>query len=69
MVPAPETQVEVTEMNIEGFWQDVLSQNREALPAYFCENAVIRWHCTNERFTFQEYVKVNCNYPGNGTGR
>jgi len=33
-------------MDIHSFWNDVLEQNREALPSYFREDAVIRWHCT-----------------------
>ena len=55
-------------MDVKAFWRDVLSQNREALQAYFCKDAVIRWHCTNEKFTVQEYIKVNCDYPGEWDG-
>lgn len=50
-------------MDVKAFWRDVLSQNREALQTYFCKDAVIRWHCTNEKFSVQEYIKVNCDYP------
>lgn len=56
-------------MNIKTFWHDVLSQNREALPDYFDKDAVIRWHCTNEKFNVQEYIKVNCEYPGEWDGK
>ena len=55
-------------MDVKAFWRDVLSQNREALQAYFCKDAVIRWHCTNEKFSVQEYIKVNCDYPGEWDG-
>ena len=55
-------------MNIQAFWQDIISQNREKLPAYFHENAVIRWHCSNEQFTVKEYVRVNCDYPSDWLG-
>ena len=55
-------------MNINEFWRDVLSQNEKALPSYFCEDAVIRWHCSNEQFTVAEYVRANCEYPGDGAG-
>ena len=55
-------------MDVKAFWRDVLSQNREALQAYFCKHAVIRWHCTNEKFTVQEYIKVNCDYPSEWDG-
>lgn len=55
-------------MDIHSFWKDVLEQNRGTLPAYFCEDAVIRWHCTHEQFTVGEYIRVNCDYPGNWAG-
>ena len=55
-------------MDIKVFWRDVISQNREALQAYFCKDAVIRWHCTNEKFSVQEYIKGNCDYLGEWEG-
>ncbi len=55
-------------IDINVFWKDVLAQNREKLPAYFCEDACIRWHCTNEEFTVDEYIRANCDYPGDWDG-
>ena len=55
-------------MEIQSFWRDVLSQNRDRLPSYFHRDAVIRWHCTNEQFTVAEYVRANCDYPGRWDG-
>ena len=55
-------------MDVKAFWRDVISQNRKALQAYFCKDAVIRWHCTNEKFSVKEYIKVNCDYPGEWDG-
>lgn len=46
----------------------MLFQNKEVLQAYFCKDAVIRWHCTNEIFSVQEYIKDNCDYPGEWDG-
>ena len=37
--------------------------------AYFCEDARIRWHCTNEEFTVGEYIRANCDYPATGMER
>ena len=34
-------------MNIKEFWKDVLKQNASRLATYFCEDAIIRWHCSN----------------------
>lgn len=55
-------------MNIKEFWKDVLEQNEEKLQAYFHEGAVIRWHCSNELFTLSEYIRANCEYPGEWGG-
>lgn len=55
-------------MEIEKFWHDIITQNKTALSAYFCDDAVIRWHCTNEKFTVDEYIRANCEYPGKWEG-
>lgn len=55
-------------MNIRAFWQDVFEQDREKLYGYFHKDAVIRWHCSNELFTVQEYIRANCEYPGDWKG-
>lgn len=55
-------------MNVNAFWEDIISQNRNRLLSYFHDDAVIRWHCTNEQFTPTEYVSVNCDYPGKWDG-
>ena len=55
-------------MDINRFFKTVLSQNAEDLRKYFQKNAVIKWHCTNEVFTLYEYIKANCEYPGNWNG-
>jgi len=51
-------------MNINRFFEDVIHQNEKDLREYFCGDAVIRWHCSNELFTVEEYVRANCEYPG-----
>ena len=55
-------------MNINEFWQAVLTQDREALTAYSKDGAIIRWPCSNEQFTVSEYVRANCEYPGKWNG-
>lgn len=55
-------------MDVYTFWKDVLAQNRDALKGYFCPDAVIRWHCTNEQFSVSEFVRANCDYPGEWSG-
>ena len=55
-------------MDTKAFWHDVLSKKREALLTYFWDDAIIRWHCSNECFTVSEYVRANCEYPGKWDG-
>ena len=55
-------------LNIENFWKDIISQNKAELPEYFTDDAVIRWHYTNEQFTVAEYVRANCEYPNDWNG-
>ncbi len=55
-------------MDLHCFWNDILSQNRKRLSSFFWDNAVIRWHCTNEQFSVAEYIRANCEYPGDWNG-
>ncbi len=55
-------------MDVNQFWGTVLSQDRAALRGYFADDAYINWHCTNEHFTVEEYIKANCDYPGEWDG-
>lgn len=55
-------------MKLQTFWKAVLAQDADAIREYFAEDAVINWHCTNERFTVEEYLRANCEYPGEWDG-
>ena len=55
-------------MDVKAFWNDVVSQNADDLTSYFLDDAVVRWHCTNEQFSVPEYVRANCEYPGEWRG-
>ena len=55
-------------MNVEQFWKAVLSQQRDAIRTYFSDDAYVNWHCTNEHFTVEEFIRVNCEYPGEWGG-
>lgn len=50
------------------YWQKVAKQDRDGLTLLFNENAKIRWHCTNEEFTAEEFIRVNCDYPDEWDG-
>ena len=53
---------------VANFWQDAAQQNASSLQEYFTDDAVIRWHNTNELFTVDEYIRANCDYPGEWEG-
>lgn len=53
---------------IKSLWKDIAEQNADRLSGYFCENAIVNWHNTNECFTVLEYVRANCEYPGEWCG-
>lgn len=55
-------------MDVDKFWKAVLAQDRAAIKPFFCENAYVNWHCTNERFTVDEFIRANCDYPGDWDG-
>ena len=52
----------------DAFWHSIITQSRATLPGFFHPDAIIRWHCTNEQFTVEEHVKVNCDYPNDWDG-
>lgn len=51
-----------------GFFRAVVTQDADALRAFFAPDAQICWHCSNERFTLEEYIRANCEYPGKWNG-
>ena len=56
-------------MDIEKYWRAVLKQNADEIRAFFNKDTVINWHCTNERFNVEEFIRANCEYPGDWDGR
>ena len=55
-------------MDIQGFITAVLQQDAETMRTFFDPDAYINWHNTNEHFTVDEYIRANCEYPGEWTG-
>ena len=49
--------------NIYEFYDAILNQNASEIKKFFNEDAYIDWHNTNERFTVDEFIEVNCTYP------
>ena len=54
---------------IREFWKDVILQNAEGMKKYFDDDAFVRWHNTNEHLSAEEYIRANCEYPGEWRGK
>ena len=55
-------------MDVQKFWDAVLRQDADAIREYFHPDAWINWHNTNEHFTVEEFIRANCEYPGEWDG-
>lgn len=53
---------------IHTFWRAVLEQDKLAIKSYFHSDAYVNWHNTNEHFTVDEFIRANCEYPGDWAG-
>ena len=54
---------------MEAYWDAVARQDEAALRAFFAPDALIRWHCTNEQFDLDGFLRANCDYPGSWNGK
>ncbi len=55
-------------IDIHKFWAAVLNQDADAIRAFFTPMAYVNWHNTNEHFTVEEFIRANCEYPGDWIG-
>lgn len=55
-------------MDIQQYWNACINQDADKIKLFFHENASVNWHNTNERFTVDEFIKANCEYPGQWKG-
>ena len=53
----------------EQYWESIAKQDEQQLRTYFCREAQIRWHNTNEQFSVEEFLRANCDYPGEWNGK
>ena len=51
-------------MEIRDFWKATLRQDVASMRKFFAPGASVRWHNTNEAFSAEEFIEVNCEYPG-----
>ena len=55
-------------MEIRDFWKATLRQDAASMRKFFAPGASVRWHNTNEAFSAEEFIEVNCEYPGAWAG-
>lgn len=55
-------------MDLNAYWEAVLKQDADSLRKFFHKNAYVNWHNTNEHFTVEEFIRANCEYPGEWDG-
>lgn len=55
-------------MDIRKFWEAVLKQDADAIRKYFHPDAWVNWHNTDEHFQVEEFIRANCEYPGQWDG-
>ena len=55
-------------MEIRAVWDAVLRQDAEGMRAFFWPDARVDWPNTGERFTVAEFLRANCEYPGQWEG-
>ncbi len=55
-------------IDIHNYWAAVLKQDEAAMRAFFAPSAFVNWHNTNEHFTVDEFIRANCEYPGEWRG-
>ena len=55
-------------MDLARYWQAVLRQDAAELRRFFHPEAWVNWHNTNEHFTVEEFIRANCEYPGEWDG-
>ncbi len=53
----------------KAFFHAVIVQDANGLRRFFHSDAWVEWVCTNERFSVEEYIRANCEYPGSWRGR
>ena len=55
-------------MDITEFWKYVLEQNADKIRTFFHKDGYVNWPCTNEHFNVEEFIRANCDYPGDWAG-
>lgn len=55
-------------IDMNAYWIFVLKQNADKMREFFQREAYVNWHNTNERFTVEEFIRANCEYPGEWEG-
>ena len=57
-----------TQLDLSAYWAAALAQRAEEMAGFFAPGAQVLWPNTNERFTAEEFIRANCEYPGSWNG-
>lgn len=55
-------------MDINEFWRSILEQDAGKIRSFFHKDGYVNWHCSNEHFNTEEFIRANCEYPGDWAG-
>lgn len=56
-------------MEIDRYWDAALAQRPDEMRTFFWPEAWVNWHNTGEHFSVEEFIRANCEYPGEWTGK
>lgn len=56
-------------VDVKRFWKAIVEQDADTIRDFFMETATVTWYNTNEKFTLEEFIRVNCEYPGAWNGK
>ena len=55
-------------MDITEFWKYILEQNEDKIRTFFHRDGYVTWDWTNDHFSVEEFIRANCDYPGDWAG-
>lgn len=55
-------------LDVSDFFEAIINQQGNRLRSFFKQDATVIWVNTNEEFTVDEYIRANCEYPGEWKG-
>lgn len=54
---------------VAALWGAVARQDAETMRCFFAPHAAVLWHNSGEYFDLEDYLRANCEYPGDWRGQ